>query len=197
MELDEKVGRPTGERLLNDQGNIEYRVGGQPMLYVPRNDTELSVIDILLDKDYRGITHKEKAKVVGICWEHFYRIKARQEVKAVMSYLILDDFKDKQAELLARSFKFGMENRRNFADRKLCAEIMGMKKDTKEVNINKKTMNVNMEVGSTTTAELESMVKQMIKKDPSCLPKDMIREMVRNDPSLIPIEIEATEVTDE
>jgi len=185
------------DQLLNDRGSLEYMLNGAPALYTPMNGNEIAVILVLIDKEYRGLTNKERADVVGVHWKTFYKIKARAEVKAVISYLVLENFKDKQAELLDASYKYGMADRRNFADRKLCAEIMGLKRDTKEVNINKKTMNMNVSVGSATTEELENMVKEMIRKDPACLPREVLQEMIRKDPTLIPLEIEGSEVIDE
>ena len=145
---------------------------GDGKVYFPTKREQL-ILDALLNPDYAEITVKKKlADVAGVSYSTYTRAMNKPGFIRIYQKLLIDSLQGKVPAVVNAMYKFAVGNPSNHADRMGVLKLAGLVEDKKTIDINKKSMNVNMNVDnaeSMATEDIKEMIKQMIREDPTLI----------------------------
>jgi len=159
--------------------------------YIP-TPCEMDLLDVKLNPDNRHLEVQEICKLAGISKPTYFRAFYKPQFREYYNTLFMAHWQDKADLMMSRVFECGMKYERCASDRRLFLEAVGSLPDKKEININKKSVNVDMEFGKVTTADVKSFLIEMAKNDPNLL-KQLNAQLTTTEEI---IEAEVTEVND-
>ena len=156
----------------NDEAQKQYDVIAydDKNVFIP-TDAQRKLLAVFPNPDYVGLNIKQKCEVAGVHVNTYMRAMKDIRFKKALKYLMLETLKDNgtSMEVITAMKNFATTDARCFQDRKLLLQLLDVYVDKKELNINKKSMNVDVSMSKATTEEIQAMVKQMLRDDPTLL----------------------------
>ena len=144
---------------------------GDEEVYLPSTRRQL-LLRVLLDPKKQQMSIVEKLKTVGITFAMYQRAMADPRFSRAYQKLLFESYKGDATAVMKAMRDYGINNEKNHSDRKEFLKIVGLIEDKKTIDINRKNLNVNVDVDN-----VDSMATEDI--------KEMIREMIKEDPTLI------------
>jgi len=129
----------------------------------------MDLLDVMLQVENRHKTAVELSELAGISLITYYRALYKAQFREYYNTLLKSNWTPKAQAMIQTVFDMGMKNEKNFTDRKLFLELVGVSQDKKTIDINKKSMSVDVNLTKLTTEEIRQMVKQMVKDDPKLI----------------------------
>lgn len=142
---------------------IEY---DEKSVYLP-TQAEKKLLRVLSNPEYIDKTIKAKCEIAGVHYLTYYRaMKTKPGFKKALEYLVMESLKydGTITEVMQSIKKHAFKDPRCHQDRKLLLQLLGVYTERKEVDINNRTMNVNVDLNKMTTDELQQMVKEYAEK---------------------------------
>ena len=148
------------------QENYDILAYGDNQVFLP-TPKQQDILDVILDTKYRHSTIEERCEAIGCCRQTYYNAFMNPRFCAYYVSCVRARHTDMAGKMMARVYELGMKNDKNFLDRKLFLEFVGVVSDDKTINVNNKNLNVTLE--KTPSEDLKVMLKQMLKDDPKLL----------------------------
>lgn len=148
--------------------------------YVP-SKKEYALLMVMCDPESYGMTIVERCEKIGISATWYWALMTKTEIQEMLHEICITSIKEKKGAFIQKWYDFAVTEKSCSADRKEIAKIMGFELDKKEININKRNMNVNVDVTTATTEDLLGMIKNMIKEDPSLIPPKVLKQLTTSD----------------
>ena len=108
-------------------------------------------------------------RVAKISLDSYYRSMRDPNFRKAYYSVLMDSLTVKAGKVIDSVFKYGTENAKCHSDRKMMLEMLGLYEKKQKVDINKKEMNVSINMKKTTTEELKQLMKELVKSDPKLL----------------------------
>ena len=145
---------------------------GDNRVYFPTEREQL-LLDALLNPDYADLPVKCKiAEIAGVSYSTYHRAFKKPGFIAIYHKLLMNSMQSDVPKVINAMRDFAISNPSNNSDRVAFLKIAGLIEDKKTIDINKKSMNVNMNVDnaeSMATEDIKEMIKQMIRDDPTLI----------------------------
>jgi len=116
-------------------------------------------------------TIKAICEEINVSYITYFRAKKDPRFSEALQQMILSNTRNDNTltKLTKSTINFALNNAKCYSDRSFLFKYLGAFIDSKEVNINKKSVNVDVTMQKATTDELKSMIRQMVKDDPTLL----------------------------
>jgi hypothetical protein len=153
------------QQVQKDYDMIRY---GQEDVYLATS-IECRVMETLLDKKNFGTSTDEKIRRSGLNKQTWYRTTRKPRFKEMITALLWERWVPMAEQMLQKTFENGMEDKKCVTDRTNFLKFMGLINEKKDVNINKHSESVNINMNKMTDKQLKTFIREKLKSDPAYL----------------------------
>ncbi len=142
---------------------------GDNKVYFPTEREQL-LLDALLNPDYADLSVKKKiSEVAGVSYSTYHRAFKKPGFIAIYHKLLMNSMQSDVPKVINAMRDFAISNPSNNSDRVAFLKIAGLIEDKRTIDINKKSVNVDVNIESAPTEELKEILRQMIREDPKLI----------------------------
>lgn len=127
---------------------------------------QLGVLEVMLNPEYRGKSIEEKAQLAGCSKSMYDKTSRRPDLIAIQADVAKEMLKADIAPLLQATMNYAINNVTAHQDRRMLLELMGIYKQEKDINVNQKSLSIEMQIASAPQEELKKALAQYVNSDP-------------------------------
>ena len=154
------------ETIQEKYDRVEY---GTDKVYFPTEREQL-LLEALLNPDYADMAmHQKIADVAGVSRSTYVRAMNKPGFIRAYQQLFMNGLQGMVPSVVKAMHKFAVNGAANNSDRMGILKLAGLVEDRKTIDINKKSMKVDVKMESAPTEELKEIIRQMIRENPKLI----------------------------
>jgi hypothetical protein len=127
---------------------------------------QLGCLEVMINPEHRGKSNAEKAALAGCSLSTWENTSRRPDIITVQAEIAREMLKADIAPLLKATMDYAINNSSAHQDRRMLLEMMGIYKPQKDINVNQKSLSIEMQISKAPQDELRQALAQYVNSDP-------------------------------
>ena len=134
-------------------------------VWVP-TELETKIIEFFLNPENKGITQKDAAKIIGCHYNSVTNVLNKPQVTEIMRDIAMSEVRSAIGPILRATTKFAIQNAHSYADRRMLLEMLGVYQNQKNININERSVNIDVQLSKAPQEDLVKALRDYLSENP-------------------------------